>query len=94
MELISTDDLSNSSDSLGLPPTTEVLVSLAYQAHPNQESANSPLPLVCLRPPLRCFFRTVEQLSGRYPGQSFQSWDARRTNEAKHMDWQPSKVNS
>lgn len=88
------DNLSNSSNPLGLPPTTEVLVSFAYQAQPNQESASSPFPLACLRFPLCCFFRTVKQLSGRYPGQSFQGWDARRTNPAKHMDWQPSKVNS
>lgn len=78
----------------GSPPPTAVLGSLAFKAHPRQESAKSPLPLACLRPPLCCFFGTAKQLSGRYPGQPFQGRDARRTNPAKHMDTQLSEANS
>lgn len=86
--------LSRAQSPRGSLPPTAVSGSFAFKAHPHQESAKSPLPLACLRPPLCCFFGSAGQLSGRYPGQPFQGRDARRTNPAKHMDTQLSEANS
>lgn len=102
MELINTiSPRAQASRESPLPPT--VCSSLAYKAHPNQESADSPLPLHVLQTSPVIFFSgqqssCLDDTQGSHSLGSAtslpQGWDARRTNPAEHMDPQPSKVNS
>lgn len=54
------------------PPTA--WGSLAYKAHPNQESANSPLPLVCSELPCDLFFQESKAAVWKAPRAAI-PWD-------------------